>query len=429
MTVMIEIKIRKKPVTIFLCCLLTLIFSPGLKNQAAAGYLPVFPGAMGHGTETKAGRGGKVIKVTNLNDSGTGSLRAALEASGARIIVFEVSGTIKLSKNILITKPYITVAGQTAPSPGILLRGAGLCIMTTDVLVQHIRIRVGDASSGPNPVNRDALQILGTKAKNVVVDHVSLSWGVDENFSTWYSLSNVTISNCIVSEALDDSIHPKGPHSGGALLGDGSKNLTFINNLLAHDVDRNPRVKGNVSAQIVNNYFYNCGTVNFSDVGSSSGANLLSYVGNAFIRGADTPTNGNGIKVSGSTVSGSKIYFKDNIASGTVYSATKYQVSSPPVWHSSINAIASSKVKSYVTTRAGARPADRDAVDKRIVNEVLNNGGHVIDTPGQVGGWPSLKTNTRIFVVPSNPNGDSDGDGYTNIEEVLHQMAKQVQGS
>jgi hypothetical protein len=392
------------------------------------GYLPVFPGAMGHGTETKAGRGGSIIRVTNLNDSGTGSLRAAIDASGPRIIVFEVSGTIKLATDLNIKNPFITLAGQTAPSPGINLRGAGMRITTHDVLVQHIRIRTGDAPEGPSPSNRDTLQVLGPNAYNVVVDHVSGCWSVDEVMSTWYALKDVTFSNNLLSEALYNSIHTEGPHSMGILLGDHAQNITVVGNLLAHCKERNPRLKGDVSAEIVNNVFYNAGTTsNFASIGSDSGPNIVSMVGNKFIAGPNTSPTAAGIKVEGSAPAGTKVYFKDNVAPGASYLSTSKEVSTPPIWHDSLVIRSSSEVEALVLSKAGARPADRDAVDARVVNEVRNRGGSIIDSQTQVGGWPSLANNKRTFNVPSNPNGDDDGDGYTNIEELLHSMAAQVE--
>src|SRR5690606_6707929 len=120
---------------------------------------PVLPGLTGFGITTPAGRGGEVLRVTNLNASGPGSLRAAIETPGPRVIVFEVSGTISLTKNLYVREPFVTIAGQTAPSPGITIRGAGLFVLTHDVLVQHLRIRPGDALDGPRMDNRDAVAI------------------------------------------------------------------------------------------------------------------------------------------------------------------------------------------------------------------------------------------------------------------------------
>lgn len=390
------------------------------------GYLPVFPGAMGHGTETKAGRGGKIIKVTNLNDSGAGSLRAAIDATGPRIVVFEVSGTIRLSSAIRIRNPYITIAGQSAPSPGITLRNNSLAIYTHDVLVQHLRTRVGDECGGPV----DGLQVLGPNAYNVVIDHISSSWAIDENMSTWYALKNVTFSNCLISEALFRSIHPEGPHSMGLLLGNHAKNVTVIGNLFAHNNWRLPRINGDVSAVVANNLMYNGGNVgSWMSIGSDAGPNIVSAVGNKFISGPNSRSSFTAI-TTGSTVTasgGSKIYCKDNQAPSTVHSSTSALVSSAPIWHKSLVIYSSSEVEKRVLASAGARPVDRDSVDKRVVSEVLNRSGRLRDSQYDVGGWPSLAANYRTFSIPASPNGDSDGDGYTNVEEVLHQMAASVE--
>src|SRR5690606_19006786 len=125
----------------------------------AAGALPVIPGAAGYGVDTPAGRGGQVHRVTNLNASGAGSLKACVDASGPRVCVFEVSGTIRMDADLPIRNPYITIAGQTAPSPGVMLRGGAIWVQASDVLIQHLRVRAGDSSKGPAYGNRDALKI------------------------------------------------------------------------------------------------------------------------------------------------------------------------------------------------------------------------------------------------------------------------------
>jgi hypothetical protein len=392
--------------------------------------LPIFPHAMGFGTETKAGRGGKIVRITNLDDGGSGSLRAAIDSKGPRILVFEVSGTIKLESDLNISNPFVTLAGQTAPSPGISLRGAGLRITTHDVLVQHIRIRVGDEAGGPSPVNRDALQVLGPKVSNVVVDHVSMSWAIDENISTWYPLKNVTFSNCLVSEALHRSLHPKGPHGMGILLGDKAHNVSMVGNLLAHNAYRNPLIKGDVRAVILNNVFYNGTGSSFGVVTDleNRGPSLASIVGNHWIAGPNSSPTGKGFGFNNTVKDGTKLYFSDNRAPGVVHFSTPFQVSTPPIWDESLVARPSGKIEAWVAANAGARPADRDDVDKRIVNEMLTRSGGVINTPDQVGGWPKLKVNTRPFNVPANPNGDNNGNGYSNIEKILHHMAAEVEG-
>lgn len=388
-------------------------------------------------TDTPAGRGGKIIKVTTLADSGQGSLRSALEESSPRIIVFEVGGTISLKKNLYISHPFITLAGQTAPSPGILLKGAGIIIATNDVLIQHLRIRCGDDTTGPVPGSRDALKIVNP-SYNVVVEHVSTSWAIDENMSIWSNLKasgvqNVTISKCIISEGLNNSIHPDGPHSKGFLIGSNTKNLALIGNLFAHNMSRNPLVYGNTSLTAANNLFYNTGTssyIHFSD-GWNQGPSKASILDNIFIDGPNTPANCCAIKV-GKDTPETKVFLLRNIYSGKIMCnsiASDVVVSSPPAQILPLGALDRAPTEGGILSNVGARPADRDAVDERILREVRMRSGKIIDSQKQVGGWPSLRETFRPFKIPPNPGGDDDGDGYTNIEETLQKMATEVESS
>src|SRR6188768_1970637 len=188
-----------------------------LCGAASVQALPVIPGAAGYGMETKAGRGGAVYKVTNLNADGSGSLKACVDKTGPRTCVFEVSGAIKITSDLKIRNGQLRIAGQTAPSPGIMIRGAGIAIYGSDILIQHIRVRTGDDSNGPDPDNRDSLRIGGTDAapaRNIVIDHCSFSWSIDELASTWGPHDNVTFSNNIFAEPLNDSLHPDYDGSG-----------------------------------------------------------------------------------------------------------------------------------------------------------------------------------------------------------------------
>jgi hypothetical protein len=417
------------------------IVNDPVTNDPSLGYLPVFPGAQGFGTDTKAGRGGKIIKVTNLNGSGSGSLREALNASGPRIVVFEVSGTIDLTStgNITIKNPYVTIAGQTAPSPGIALKGATFEISTHDVLVQHLRIRPGDNSSGPNPDSRDGLRILyrrndssATGVYNVVVDHVSVSWATDENVSLVYGVHEITISNSIIAEGLANSIASETPHSMGMLIRENTKNMALVGNLMASNIARNPKVTGGATVVGANNVLYNPQRCGYQlELGYGSKPQMLSVVGSVFIDGPNTSSGTPPIWVGKDVLSGTKIYHSDNLAPGRMVDYdTSFDpvVSSPPIWHKSIQPKAVSNVEAWVLSNAGARPADRDSADKRVTAGVASRTGKVIDSTSQVGGWPNLAKNVRTFNVPANPHGDDDGDGYTNVEEILQQMAAQVEG-
>jgi hypothetical protein len=404
--------------------------------------LPVFPGAQGFGATTPAGRGGQIVRVTNLNDTGAGSLRAALAVSGPRVIVFEVSGTIVLASNLTITNPFVTVAGQTAPSPGISLRGAGLIVSTNDVLIQHLRIRTGDDPGGVSPETRDALRLHGgSGVYNVMVDHVSASWAIDENAgtSTTGTRRDLTLSHVIISEGLSHSL--KGvEHSKGILFGEGTQRVAVMRSILAHNLDRNPYFKGGTSGVFVNNVVYNWGNSNatfFNNVDSSE-PDFGSVVGNLYLYGPSTPTGAVAIKIYDQNP-GSLFYVADNTLNRAPPPADPWSLvvneagssvvdSSPPIWVEALSVLSSDAVESWVLANAGARPADRDAVDARIVTEVQSGAGRIIDSPNQVGGFPVLAVNPTPLTHPADANGDDDGDGYTNLEEWLHQLAAQVEG-
>lgn len=430
--------------------------------------VPVVPGAYGFGIYTKAGRGGRVIRVTNLADAGPGSLRAALQDStGPRTVVFEVSGRIPLtSGRVVISSPFITVAGQTAPSPGINYERSRLSIQTHDVLIQHLRGRAGDALPGDAPGNRDCLDIepdpsLDRKAYNVVIDHVSCAWGIDENLNTYFADSlpgtfvrDITLWRTIVAEGLYDSIHDEGaPHSMGMLIGQNTERISIIQTLWSDNQGRNPKLNSGVEAYLANNVFYNWGRdtaggakwatmIEKSHV--SSDATLANIIGNVYLPGLNTPPTNWAGNVSSTLNTGSRIWVENTLhptrcpggtcadrwAAWNVSTTNPFKATAPipELLVSGYTPMPASAVESYVLPRVGARPLDRDQADQRIVSEVQSRTGRQIDSQTQVGGYPALTQNTRALTVPANPHVDSDGDGYTNLEEWLHGYAQAVEG-
>ncbi len=427
--------------------------------------LPVIPGAKGFGMETPAGRGGTVYKVTNLNASGTGSLKACIDGTTARVCVFEVSGSIRLTADLIVRNGNLTIAGQTAPSPGIMIRGAALRIQANDILVQHIRVRAGDDANGPDPNNRDSLKIEGTDAnprKNIVIDHCSFSWAIDENASVWGAHDNITFSNNIFSEPLNESLHmsddgkTRQKHGYGVLLGTSVSGgrVTMIGNLLAHQVSRNPLARSR-ELVFVNNLVYDRADVDYDGQTDSSRVTKSSLVGNLFLQGpAHTRStkpiylNTNGTY---SLVAGARVYVNDNLApdsgsslpelitytGGNVIS-NLLQTSSAPVWNSGLTATstANNAVYDMVLREVGARPADRDTVDKRVVASVRARTGGIINCVASNGTtrcnknggrWPTMKQNTRRLTLPSNPGGVAS-NGYTNLENWLNAMDLTLQG-
>ncbi len=436
-----------------------------LCGAASVQALPVIPGAAGFGMDTKAGRGGAVYKVTNLNADGAGSLKACVDVDAPRTCVFEVSGTIHITDNLHIRHNQIRIAGQTAPSPGILIRGAGILITASDVLIQHIRVRTGDDPNGPAPDNRDSLRISGTSTvpvRNVVIDHCSFSWSIDEIASTWGPTDNITFTNNIFSEALADSIHPQYdgtgtmPHSMGVLFGpaDGSS-VTFTNNLLAHIGERNPLSRA-AELVSVNNLIYDRATIDTDLQSQDNRITKNSVVGNVYLRGRSysrdtTPVY---VRTNGeyTLISGSRVYVHDNYApeSGSSYSQlvsltggnvipNLMSTTTAPVWNSGLTVLgtANNAVYNHVLSNAGARPTDRDAVDKRIVNDVKNRTGRIINCVSangssrcnlNAGGYPYLSHNVRRLSLPSNQSSIAS-NGYSNLENWLNNMDKSLSGA
>ena len=225
--------------------IIALFFSASNAQQLA------FPTAEGYGKYTVGGRGGVVYEVTNLNDSGEGSLRAAVEASGPRTVVFRVSGTIELGSDLRINNPNITIAGQTAPGDGICLRKYPININADQVIIRHLRVRVGDESGD------DTDAVSARYCSNLIVDHVSASWSIDETVSI-YHCENVTVQWCLISESMFNSNHVKGSHGFGGIWG--SNYSSYHHNLIAHHSSRNPRfASGCGNTDYRNNVLYNWG--------------------------------------------------------------------------------------------------------------------------------------------------------------------------
>jgi len=270
--------------------------------------IPAFPGAEGFGAESIGGRGGAVHHVTNLDDAGTGSLRECVEASGPRVCVFDVGGEILLKSGMTITNPFITIAGQTAPGGGLTLRNSpgnkdpSINIQTNDVIIRYIRTRPGPGGWDKATADEKKLEGGATCCQgstdisggyNIILDHISMSWGVDSVLDI-VNTHDVTVQWSIVSEALEDSIHYKGPHSTGGHVSDGAYQVSIHHNIIAHNSERNLKLKGEVANlgpteipifDFVNNVVYNWTEMSLSNSGSGK-ANVvvlwlkrLAYIG------------------------------------------------------------------------------------------------------------------------------------------------------
>jgi hypothetical protein len=381
--------------------------------------IPVVPGARGFGITTAAGRGGTIYKVTNLNDSGSGSLRAAIEASGPRVVIFEVSGMITLQDDLVIENDDITIAGQTAPSPGITLRSRIFNVQADDVLIQHIRMRLGDVA----PDGEDAWKIGGVS--RVVIDHCSSAWGRDGTLDSYGT--DVTVRHTIMSHTLD-------PHAYAMLLNGGSR-IAIIGNYYAHNKDRHPRDAA--GAAVVNNLIYNSANdghnIYFGDSDYNAKPLKSSAIGNVIIS-----DNENVVSIEDSTPSGSQIYIDDNgyktsyggsMGSGDIHNdaSSSLLVSSNPIPIPGYESLPREQVVDWVLANVGARPNDRDSYDEQLIQDVINGTGDRISSQDEIGGWPDLAENHRALTVPDNPHSDPDLNGYTNLEEWLHGFAQGVE--
>jgi pectate lyase len=424
--------------------------------------VPVIPGAAGFGIDTPAGRGGTVYKVTNLNASGAGSLKACVDGTTARTCVFEVSGTIRITSDLVIRNDKLTIAGQTAPSPGIILRGAAISIHASDILIQHLRVRTGDDTNGPDPGNRDALKIEGSTAKpvkNIVIDHCSFSWAIDEIVSTWGPHDNITFTNNIFAEPLNESIHPQDDGSGyekhgfGVLLGSHpGSSITMVGNLFAHTVERNPLSRA-AELVFVNNLVYNRADLDMDLQSQNGRVTKSSVAGNVFLRGPSFGRDTRPVFVRTNTayslVLGSRVYTHDNSAPGSTSGgivmltggdvlSSLLQTVTVPIWNSGLTArsTANNAVYDRVLKYAGARPTDRDTVDRRIVLNVKNRNGQLVNCVSangstrcakNAGGWPSLAQNRRTLTLPANHSRIAS-NGYSNLENWLHSMDLSLAG-
>ena len=392
-------------------------------RTSTADDLRAFPGAEGFGTMTHGGRGGEIIAVTNLNPDGEGSFRAAIEAEGPRIIVFSVGGTIELTDAIGIDQPFATIAGQTAPGDGICIRGAPLYVSTNDVIVRGLRFYIGDDPDGPVGSNRDGLVVASDEAEpfNVVIDHCSIFWAIDENLSTWYPCHDITVQWCITAEALADSLHEKGVHSMGFLIGDATHSISVHHNLFALNNDRNPLLKADVVADVVNNVIYNWGgaATGHSNYEGTDLPILANIVSNLYIEGADSTSAE--ISFPSNMPPGSEIYVAGNIGPNrpddsygewALCDDTGEWLVETPHDFEPVRTWTPQEAYDLVLENAGARAPRLCSVDERVLQSVRDRTGNIIDSQDEVGGWPACGDGT--------PPADTDGDGIPDDWESDH---------
>ncbi|MEL1253630.1 pectinesterase family protein [Flavobacterium sp. DGU38] len=406
-------------------------------SAAEAVTSPAFPGAEGFGRYTSGGRGGRVIYVTNLNDSGAGSLREAVSATGARTVMFKVSGIIALNSDLRINNGDITIAGQTAPGDGICLKNYSVNVDADNVIIRYLRFRMGDQAQ------HEGDAIGGRNHKNIIIDHCSMSWSTDE-CASFYDNENFTLQWCMMSESLRVSVHDKGTHGYGGIWG--GKKASFHHNMLAHHDSRNARFCGSRYSALPNlemvdfrnNVIYNWGgnSAYAAEGGSYNLTNNYYKAGPATASGVNdriiSPSPDNGSNSQPAGVWGSFYVNGNHTTANSTTSGDNWNGVDPNpsskskaelrvntefnfgemTTHSATNAY--NRVLAYV----GAS-LKRDVVDSRIVSEATNgtftyNGSNgstkgLIDTQSDVGGWPAYNSTT----APT----DTDNDGMPNSWE------------
>jgi hypothetical protein len=419
--------------------------------RALATDLPAFPGAEGFGATTPGGRGGKILFVTNLDDSGPGSLRAACDADGPRIVLFRVAGTIALKRPITVTKPFLTIAGQSAPGDGVCLRDASFGIATHDVVVRYLRSRLGDERGR----EEDCIDLLNG-AHDCVLDHCSATWSIDECLSTSGDNRNCTIQWCLIGESLNQSKHAKGKHGYGSLARANGP-MSWHHNLWLHNDARNPRLGDNYGKggldptfDVRNNVIYDFGG---AASGLTQGKFTVNYVGNYLRPG---PSSRATKPITVGHPSDLAYFIRDNVFEGhdaltadntQFFTSVEFegkrevQTVATPFAAPAVTTVAAQDALELVLATVGASLPVRDAVDARLVNHVRTRTGKLIDSQQEVGGWPVLKggplpADTDNDGLPDswetthglNPRDASDAakiakSGYANIEEYLNSLA------
>ncbi|MFM9954467.1 MAG: pectate lyase [Opitutaceae bacterium] len=423
-----------------------------LASPAFSAALPAFPGAEGFGANTPGGRGGKVLFVTNLDDSGPGSFREACLADGPRIVIFRVAGTIALKSPLTVTKPFLTIAGQSAPGDGVCLRDATLGIATHDVVVRYLRCRLGDETAR----EADALDLLNG-AHDCVIDHCSATWSIDECLSTSGNNQNCTIQWCLIGESLRQSKHAKGPHGYGSLARANGP-MSWHHNLWIHNDARNPRLGDSYDRppsptfDVRNNVMYDFGG---TASGLTQGKWVANYVGNYLLPGPSStakspihignkPVDSNiTFYINGNIFEGHDDMNADNSKFIDFYEIDgKPQVKTVPTPFPTapVTTVSAKEALELVLAGVGATRPKRDTVDARLVDHVRTKTGKMINSQTEVGGWPELKSGplpadtdndgmpdaweTARGLDPKNPADASAvaKSGYTNVEEYLNSL-------
>jgi hypothetical protein len=388
--------------------------------------------------------GSRIIRVTSLADSGAGSLRAALDAAGPRVVVFDVAGYIELRSNLPIDHGQVTIAGQTAPSPGIVLRGASLKIHASDVVIEHIAVYPGSTPIPERADNRDGITIYGrvsrnNRIRNVVLRNVSVGWGVDENIGINGLVDGVRIERCLIAEGLKFGGSPKGLHSYNLLVGSPVRTLLILGNVFAASNQRSPRVtQGNI-VEFLNNFVYGFGK-KASHIDSNkqmAGAARIDMIGNLYRRSADSRCRQRLILISENFFDSrppSQVHLSDNVEESPGASACLSPTDEIADIADHLSAVPLATVPSWrivpaaslypgILDLAGSHPAERNPIDARIIDGIRGGTVRLIDNEGDVGGWPAMEGVSAPAILPLSGRQIDDAAELSAVSKWLCERA------
>ncbi len=436
--------------------------NPSDENSTVPAVPPVsqsrfsFPGAEGFGRFATGGRGGRILYVTSLADRGFGTLRWALEEqTGPRFVLFAVSGILRARTQIQIRSGDITVAGQTAPGDGFVVTGARINVGANNVVLRGLKIRPGDDSAGDVGANRDGISVgvIDREVSDVMIANNSLSWSVDESFTTWYTVKNLTFSKNIVAEPLNNSIHvdegaaQAAPHPMCILIGQDSSNISLFKNLFSDCGYRSPLARAE-NMEIINNFVYNYGpeatTLGGDAVSKSNVINNMYVAGTNSVnrQPVSIPTS---YSVPVNYISGNISYpFRSSLSepeTNLVRGAGISGLATQPMFsESGIRKLTALNLENYMQAYVGARLLGRlDSIDQRILSEVVGRTGRLVNSPTEVGGYSYSQlqsmNDTDLDGIPDavetqylgrsttfDSHLDKNNNGYPDLEDYLNSL-------
>jgi hypothetical protein len=394
--------------------------------------------------------GTRITHVTSLADAGAGTLREALGVAGPRVIVFDVAGYIDLQSDLTIENGQVTIAGQTAPGPGVVLRGGTVNIRASDIVVEHVAIYAGSSANPERAANRDGINIYGRPSrkmwvKNVVLRNLSVGWGVDENIGINGLVDGVKIERSLIAEALMRGGHPKGEHSMNLLLGNPVKTVLILGNVFAASNQRSPRLtQGNI-VEFLNNLVYGFGrkASHIDSSKSMAGAARIDVIGNLYGRTPDSRCNQRLVQISETFFKSeppSKVHVADNTEmlrevdgcqpanaddSRIAQRLSPIPLAIVPSWH----LVPSESIYPGILDLVGSHPARRNPIDARILNGIRDGTIRLVDNEQQIGGWPPITPVSVRSKLPLAGTEITDDEDLAILSRWLCERSAQAVGS